>query len=192
MKLTFRWYGDEDPVKLEYIRQIPGMKGIVSAIYDIPVGETWPLEAIWSLKEKIHKAGLELSVIESVPVHEDIKLGLPTRDQYISNYQQTLRNLAEAGVQTVCYNFMPVFDWTRSALNFRLEDQSTTLIYDHDVVQAMNPLKGSSNCRGGIRAMRTRLYRSLSISTDKYLKNTFGSTSITSFKRLSQSQKTSE
>ncbi|MFB5191951.1 mannonate dehydratase [Alicyclobacillus fastidiosus] len=148
MKLTFRWYGDEDPVKLEYIRQIPGMTGIVSAIYDVPVGEIWPLEAILSLKEKIHRAGMELSVIESVPVHEDIKLGLPSRDQYISNYQQTLRNLAEAGVHTVCYNFMPVFDWTRSALSFPLDDQSTTLVYDHDVIRKMNPLNGDLKLPG--------------------------------------------
>lgn len=90
MKMTFRWYGKDDPISLEYIKQIPGMKGIVSAIYDIPVGEVWPLDKIQELKSEIENANLELSVIESVPVHEDIKLGKATRDKYIENYCQTL------------------------------------------------------------------------------------------------------
>ena len=114
MKMTFRWYGEDDPVTLEKIRQIPGMKGIVSAVYDIPVGEVWPVERIQRLKDTVEKSGLELSVIESVPVHEDIKLGGGNRDLYIENYCQTLRNLAKVGIDCVCYNFMPVFDWTRS------------------------------------------------------------------------------
>ena len=114
MKMTFRWYGEDDPVTLEKIRQIPGMKGIVSAVYDIPVGEVWPVERIQKLKDTVEKSGLELSVIESVPVHEDIKLGGGKRDLYIENYCQTLRNLAKVGIDCVCYNFMPVFDWTRS------------------------------------------------------------------------------
>jgi mannonate dehydratase len=148
MKLTFRWFGDNDPVTLANIRQIPGLKGIVSAIYDIPVGEAWPYEKIIELKGKIEKAGLELSVIESVPVHEDIKLGLPTRDRYIENYQETLRNLSKAGVKVVCYNFMPVFDWTRSCLDFELEDGSTALIYEEEVIQKMNPLTGELKLPG--------------------------------------------
>ena len=81
MKMTFRWYGEDDPVTLEKIRQIPGMTGIVSAIYDIPVGEEWPLDRIMKLKETVENAGLELSVIESVPVHEDIKMGTGDRDR---------------------------------------------------------------------------------------------------------------
>ena len=125
MYMTFRWYGKDDPVKIDYIRQIPGMKGIVSAIYDIPVGEVWPLDRILELKKEVEDAGLELSVIESVPVHEDIKLGLPTRDRYIANYNETIRNLSKAGIKTICYNFMPVFDWTRSDLEYRLADGST-------------------------------------------------------------------
>ena len=116
MYMTFRWYGKDDPVKIDYIRQIPGMKGIVSAIYDIPVGEVWPFDRILELKKEVEDAGLKLSVIESVPVHEDIKLGLPTRDKYIANYNETIRNLSKAGIKTICYNFMPVFDWTRSDL----------------------------------------------------------------------------
>jgi len=148
MKMTFRWYGDDDKVTLENIRQIPGMKGIVSAIYDVPVGEVWSLEKIMALKNKIESYGLELSVIESVPVHEDIKMGLPTRDRYIENYAQTLRNLAKAGVYVVCYNFMPVFDWTRSNLDYELPDGSKALIYDEPTVQKMNPLVGDLSLPG--------------------------------------------
>ncbi|WP_094548222.1 mannonate dehydratase [Petroclostridium xylanilyticum] len=161
MKMTFRWYGDSDPVTLSHIRQIPGVTGIVSAIYDVPVGEVWPLEKIFALKNKVEAHGLTLEVIESVPVHEDIKLGLPTRDRYIANYQQTLRNLAQAGVGVVCYNFMPVFDWTRSDLNYKLPDGSTCLIYNEETVQKMNPLTGdlslpgwdSSYTKDGLKAL---------------------------------------
>ncbi|UEX90220.1 mannonate dehydratase [Staphylococcus ratti] len=148
MKMTFRWYGKEDPISLEYIRQIPGMEGIVSAIYDVPVGEVRPLEKIKALKQEIEDAGLVLSVIESVPVHEDIKLGKPTRDKYIENYCQTLRHLSQCGIRTVCYNFRPVFDWTRSQLDFKLEDGSTALIYDETDIEKMNPLSGELTLPG--------------------------------------------
>ncbi|MER2582911.1 MAG: mannonate dehydratase, partial [Candidatus Competibacter sp.] len=116
MKMSFRWYGDSDPVSLDYIRQIPGVEQIVSAVYDVPVGEVWPVANIQALKAKIESRGLKLEVIESVPVHEDIKLGKPTRDRLIENYCQSLRNLAQCGIKVVCYNFMPVFDWTRTTL----------------------------------------------------------------------------
>jgi mannonate dehydratase len=148
MQMTFRWFGDSDPVKLWQIRQIPGVTGIVSAIYDVPVGEQWPYEKIASLKGQVESAGLKLSVIESVPVHEHIKLGLPERDRYIENYKQTLRNLAKAGIGIVCYNFMPVFDWTRSQLDYVLEDGSNALIYEEEVVQRMNPLSGELQLPG--------------------------------------------
>lgn len=148
MKMTFRWYGEDDPVTLEKIRQIPGMTGIVSAIYDIPVGEEWPLERIMKLKETVEKAGLELSVIESVPVHEDIKTGDGDRDRYIENYQKTLVNLSKAGIDCVCYNFMPVFDWTRSDLAFKLSDGSNALIYDNETVLKMDPVKGELSLPG--------------------------------------------
>jgi len=111
MKMSFRWYGDSDPVSLAYIRQIPGMHGIVSAIYDVPVGDVWPLERIQKLKAKVEAHSLALEVIESVPVHEDIKLGKPGRDGLIANYQQTIRNLGACGIKVICYNFMPVLDW---------------------------------------------------------------------------------
>ena len=100
------------------------------------------------LKESVEKHGLELSVIESVPVHEDIKLGLPTRDKYIANYCETIRNLSKAGIKTICYNFMPVFDWTRSDLEYELEDGSTCLIYDEATVAKMDPALGELELPG--------------------------------------------
>jgi mannonate dehydratase len=148
MYLTFRWFGESDPVQLAHIRQIPGMRGIVSAVYDVPVGEEWTYERIMRLKETVEKSGLELSVIESVPVHEAIKIGLPERDRYIENYQKTLRNLGRAGLGIVCYNFMPVFDWTRSHLEHMLEDGSTALIYEEEDVLRMNPLTGELKLPG--------------------------------------------
>ncbi|WP_297637081.1 mannonate dehydratase [uncultured Clostridium sp.] len=148
MKMTFRWYGTDDAVTLEHIKQIPNMKGIVTAIYDIKVGEVWPLDKILELKKTVEDEGLELSVIESVPVHEDIKLGAETRDRYIENYKTTLENLGKAGIKTVCYNFMPVFDWTRSNLSYKLEDGSTTLIYDNEEVLKMDPNLGELHLPG--------------------------------------------
>lgn len=146
--MTFRWYGKDDPVTLEKIRQIPGVTGIVSAIYDIPVGEVWDFERISELKKEIEDSGLTLSVIESVPVHEDIKMGCGDRDRYIENYCSTLRNLAKAGIDCVCYNFMPVFDWTRSDLAYPLPDGSNALIYDNETVRKMNPLSGDLSLPG--------------------------------------------
>lgn len=146
--MTFRWYGHDDPVTLENIRQIPGMRGIVSAIYDIPVGEVWPRERIRQLKEDIESKGLKLSVIESVPVHEDIKLGKPSRDQLIANYAETIRNLGAEGVNVVCYNFMPVFDWTRTDLAFELPDGSNALIFDEAVAAKMDPVSGELSLPG--------------------------------------------
>jgi mannonate dehydratase len=148
MEMGFRWYGPTDSISLEYIRQIPGMKGIVTAIYDIPVGESWPLEKVQELKKTVEDAGLHISVIESVPVHEDIKIGLPTRDKYIENYKETIRNLGKAGIPVICYNFMPIFDWTRSQLDYRLPDGSTALIFEESVVDKMDPLTGELSLPG--------------------------------------------
>lgn len=148
MEMTFRWYGETDPVTLKKIRQIPGMHGIVSAIYDIPVGEEWPRERIKKLKNDIEKEGLKLSVIESVPVHEDIKLGKNTRDRYIENYKKTIRNLGEEGIKVICYNFMPVFDWTRTDLAHELPDGSNALIFDEKKVKKMDPVTGELSLPG--------------------------------------------
>lgn len=148
MQMTFRWYGKDDPVTLEQIRQIPGVTGIVSAIYDVPVGEVWSFDKITALKNEIESKGLELSVIESVPVHEDIKMGKPTRDKLIENYCETLKNLSKAGIHTVCYNFMPVFDWTRSELNHELPDGSNALIFAEEQIEKMDPVNGELSLPG--------------------------------------------
>ena len=144
MKMSFRWFGSSDPVPLAFIRQIPGMTHIVSAVYDEPVGEVWPVAKIVALQQQIEAAGLAFEVVESVPVHEDIKLGKPSRDRLIANYQQTLRNLASVGVKVVCYNFMPVFDWTRTELAKQLDDGSTCLAFDTQKVAAIDAEQGIS------------------------------------------------
>lgn len=142
MKMTFRWFGEkDDSVRLEYIRQIPGITGVAGALFDIPVGDEWPLESILGLKNQVNGAGLELEVIESVNIHEDIKLGLPSRDYYIENYKKTIRNLGKAGIKVICYNFMPVFDWIRSDLAQILEDSSEAMSYDHNIIAGIDPIK---------------------------------------------------
>ena len=145
MKMSFRWYGPDDPVTLQNIRQIPNMQAIVTAGYDVPVGEVWSRKSIAALKKQTEDNGLQFEVIESVPVHEDIKLGKPTRDRYIENYCENIRRLAEAGIRCICYNFMPVFDWTRTQLDHRLPDGSTSLVYYKEQVDAVDPLKSDSD-----------------------------------------------
>ena len=139
MKLSFRWYGEDDKVTLENIRQIPGMQSIVTAVYDVPVGEVWSRESIARLEKQVEDAGLGFDVIESIPVHEDIKLGKDTRDKYIANYCENIRRVAEAGIKCICYNFMPVFDWTRSDLAKVRPDGSTVLAYDQKEIDKINP-----------------------------------------------------
>jgi len=112
--MLFRWFDKEfDKIPLLHIRQILGVTGVVTSLLDIPVGEIWPLERLKALKEEVESYGLKLEVIESVNVHEDIKLGLETRDRYIENYIKTMKNLSQIGVKVICYNFMPAFDWLR-------------------------------------------------------------------------------
>ena len=148
MKLTFRWYGLEDKITLEKIRQIPNMYSVVTAIYDVPVGEVWPEEKIVELKNLVESNGLKMEVIESVPVHEDIKLGLPTRDKYIEAYKENIRLLGKHGVRCICYNFMPVFDWTRTQLDKVGIDGSNSLVYYQSQLEKMNPLSGEYSLPG--------------------------------------------
>ena len=140
MKMILRWfpYGD-DSVTLAQIRQVPGVSGVATCLPKIPVGEVWPLDVLNDLRKIIGDAGLEMEVIESVNIHEDIKKGLPSRDRYIENYIATLKNLKEAGVKCLCYNFMPVIDWARSDLNSPAADGSTVMAYRHEQVLKMNP-----------------------------------------------------
>lgn len=126
LEQTFRWYGPNDPVTLNAIRQT-GATGVVTALHQIPVGDVWGMEAITERMETIKRSGLRWSVVESVNVHESIKTGAPHRDAYIENYIATLKNLGEAGISVVCYNFMPVLDWTRTHIDYRLPNGASAL-----------------------------------------------------------------
>ena len=148
MKMSLRWYGEQDPVSLEYISQIPAMRSVVSAVYSVPVGEIWPMEEILKIKKACEDHGLIFDIVESVPVHEDIKLGKPTRDKYIEVYCRNIRNLSKAGVKVICYNFMPVFDWLRSDLSHVNADGSTSLVYRDETVLGMDPRKGDLSLPG--------------------------------------------
>ncbi|AWP37895.1 mannonate dehydratase [Caldifermentibacillus hisashii] len=140
MQMIFRWFGEkDDKITLQQIKQIPNVKGVVGALYDVPVGEVWPEDKIKHMKDVVEKAGLTLEVIESVNIHDDIKIGLPSRDQYIENYIQTIKKLSKYGIKVICYNFMPIFDWTRTDLAFELEDGSTVLSYDQAIVDKIDP-----------------------------------------------------
>ena len=142
MEMTLRWYGTGfDTVTLRQIRQIPSVTGVISTLYDTAPGEVWPRERIHALKEEIEAAGLRLSGIESVNVHDAIKVGSPDREQYIDNYIETLGNLGREDIHLVCYNFMPVFDWTRTELARRRPDGSTVLAYTQAAVDALDPEK---------------------------------------------------
>ena len=138
MKMTFRWYGPDDPVTLKNIKQIPGLTGIVTALHDIPTGDVWTEEAIQMRKQIIESAGLSWDVIESIPLHEDIKRGLDTRDQYIENWIESLKAAGKSGIPIICYNFMPIMDWTRTNLAHELDDGSLTLTYVHEDLDKFN------------------------------------------------------
>jgi mannonate dehydratase len=148
MYLTFRWFGREDAIPLAHIRQIPGVEGVVSALYDVPVGEAWTRERLGRLKAEIEAAGLRLAVVESIPVHEDIKLGRPGRDRLIENYCQSVRSMGDAGIRVLCYNFMPVFDWMRTDLALRLPDGSRALAYDDQALAAIDLSRGTGDLPG--------------------------------------------
>lgn len=140
MEMTLRWYGKEfDTVTLEQIRQIPGVKGVITTLYDTQPGEVWSQERIHKLKEEVQEAGLHIAGIESVNIHDEIKTGGPNRDQYIENYIETLENLGKEDIHLVCYNFMPVFDWTRTELARKREDGSTVLAYTQEAIDKLNP-----------------------------------------------------
>ncbi|MEG2500023.1 MAG: mannonate dehydratase [Oscillospiraceae bacterium] len=148
MKLSFRWYGDSDPISLEYISQIPGMRSIVSAVYDVKPGEVWPCESIAKMKKQCEEHGMVFDVVESIPVHEDIKHGKPTREKYIENYKENIRRVAKYGIKCICYNFMPVFDWTRTQLDKKAPDGSTSLVMYWDQMKGLDPLKDGLSLPG--------------------------------------------
>ncbi len=140
MQMTLRWYGSKyDTVTLKQIRQIPGVTGVISTLYATEPGEAWKTADILSLKKEIQDAGLELAGIESVNIHDAIKIGSPDRDRFIDNYITTLERLGQADIHLVCYNFMPVFDWTRTELARMRPDGSTVLAYTQEAVDALSP-----------------------------------------------------
>lgn len=152
MEMTLRYYGKNfDTVSLEHIFQIPGVKGVITTLYDTTPGQVWTREAIQKLKKEVSDAGGHISGIESVNVHDAIKAGTPERDFYIDNYIETLENLGKEDIHLVCYNFMPVFDWTRSELARKRPDGSTVLAYNKKAVEAIKPeemfdsIKNNSN-----------------------------------------------
>lgn len=140
MNMTFRWYGrGNDTVTLEHIKQIPAVKGIVWALHQKTAGDVWEKEEIKSEIDYIKSHGFHTDVVESVNVHEAIKLGNTERDQYIENYKESIRNLGEFGVKVICYNFMPIFDWTRTEMFHPLEDGSTALFFEKTKVEHLDP-----------------------------------------------------
>ena len=186
MKMTFRWYGsDSDSITLKQIRQIPGMSGLMGVLDYKAAGEVWTEEEIKAYVDEVHAAGLECEVIESVNVHEDIKMGLPTRDEYIANYITTIRNLAKYGIKVIVYNFMPVFDWLRTDLAREIpEDGSNSLYFDEEELGDMTPVdlvkNTIENCNGftlpgwepeRLAELETTLKRYESITPDKLREN---------------------
>lgn len=140
MKMTLRWYGKKyDTVTLQQIRQIPGVKGVITTLYGTQPGEVWQKSDIQALKKEVEGAGLCIEGIESVNVHEAIKAGAKEKDQYIGNYIKSLEALGQEGIHLVCYNFMPVFDWTRTELKRLRADGSTVLAYTQEAVDKINP-----------------------------------------------------
>lgn len=175
LEQTWLWYGPDDPVSLHDIRQA-GATGVVSALYEVPAGDLWTEEAVSKRKRLIEwdesqtpakPTGLRWSVVEGIPVHEDIKLGRPSRDEYIEIYTEGLRNIGKAGIGTLCYHFMPVLDWTRTALNYELEDGSQALAFNivefaaFDLFILRRP-RAETDYTGGIIDKATALFTSMS------------------------------
>lgn len=161
IKMSFRWYGDHDPVCLRYISQIPGMHSVVSAVYDVEPGQVWPEESLAKLARQCQDNGLVFDVVESIPVHENIKLGRGNFDQLLEVYCENIRRCARYGVKCVTYNFMPVFDWTRTQLDKQAPDGSTSLVMDWDQMKGLDPLHDDIHLPGWDASYTQREVREL-------------------------------
>ncbi|MBQ3471369.1 MAG: mannonate dehydratase [Clostridia bacterium] len=140
MEMTLRWYGSKfDTVTLKQIRQIPGVTGVITTLYDTQPGEVWSRERIRAMIDEVEAEGMHIAGIESVNIHDAIKIGTPDREQYIANYIETLENLGKEDIHLVCYNCLPVFDWTRSELARKRPDGSTVLAYNQDDIDKIVP-----------------------------------------------------
>ncbi|MGY3725569.1 D-mannonate dehydratase [Granulicatella balaenopterae] len=138
MKWAFRWYGSEgDSIPLQYLKQIPGLNGIVGTLLNKLPGDVWSVEEIRKLKTDVESCGLELVGIESVAIHDAIKAGTKERNRYIDNYIQTIRNLAKCDIRLVCYSFKPIFGWAKTELFYKNDDKSYSLVFDQAVVENM-------------------------------------------------------
>jgi mannonate dehydratase len=141
MKMTMRWFGPGyDPVTLDKLRQVPGLDGIITTMYGIQPGKAWKKEEFNALKKEVEDAGLSIAGIESVNIHDSIKTAGKDRDKYIENYISTLKMLGEAGIDLICYNFMAVFDWTRTNLAKPRSDGATAMSYEQEVIDQIDPL----------------------------------------------------
>jgi mannonate dehydratase len=148
MRMTFRWFGPDDPVPLRHVRQIPGVGGIVSSLHDAPPGQAWTRDGLERIDGMIRGAGLRWDVVESIPVHEDVKLGRPERERWADAWCRSLELVGAMGIPVVCYNFMPVFDWTRTELAMPMPDGSTALAYDDQALRRIDLSNGTGDLPG--------------------------------------------
>jgi len=165
LEQTWRWFGPEDPIPLSHIK-MAGATGVVTALHHIPNGETWPIGEISRRKSEIEAAGLTWSVVESIPVHEDIKKRSGNYKTWIENYQRSIGNLGECGIDTVCYNFMPILDWTRTDLSYQMQDGSRALRFDAAEFAAfelhiLNRKDAGERYTGQQKEMASRVFQSL-------------------------------
>ena len=142
MRLILRWHGEKDPISLKQYAQVPNIYGIVTSLYHLPLGVEWEEREIRKLVEQVEAYGLKLEIVDSFRIHEDIKRGYDTRDALIENYKKNIRMLAKCGIKVICYNFMPVFDWTRTDMAYVLPDGSDCLAFEAEKVNKIDAKKG--------------------------------------------------